>query len=215
MPLASAAGRTDLDRRLDDDRQVDGCTSSRSLPEMMRETSSRSSMSWACERALRSIDLEPARDASRSIGVPSRRSCVQPRMALSGVRSSWETRGEELVLHAVGALGLGARRPLALEQPARARRPAAGLGDVHARHGKADHFVGFVPQRLDGHVVRSALAIGLQPDFLAHALIRVEHAALEVGQLPRIVIERKLVIAPSEQHSCIEIHRCAVNPAVA
>ena len=55
-PSASAAGRTRLERGVDDARRGRrGSTSSRSLPVMMRDTSSRSSMSCACARALRSI----------------------------------------------------------------------------------------------------------------------------------------------------------------
>ena len=65
-------------------------------------------MSAACIAALRSI-VSSARAARPPSSLPARSMRVQPRMALSGVRSSCETRGEELVLGAVGALDLLAR----------------------------------------------------------------------------------------------------------
>ena len=63
---------------------------SRTLPEMIRETSSRSSMSRACAWALRSMVSSPSRNSCGFSG-PSRSRLVQPTMALSGVRSSCET----------------------------------------------------------------------------------------------------------------------------
>ena len=56
---------------------------------MMRDTSSRSSTSCACARALRSSDSS-ARCRIDGCMVPSRSMCAQPSTALSGVRSSWD-----------------------------------------------------------------------------------------------------------------------------
>ena len=64
-------------------------------------------MSWVWAWAFRSMTLEPLVDVARRRRLPERRICDQPRIAFSGVRSSWLERGEELVLHAAGRLGLG------------------------------------------------------------------------------------------------------------
>src|SRR5215213_301472 len=55
MPLASAAGCTTLIAARATEAISSGLTSRLSLPETMRDTSSRSSMSWAWTRAFRSI----------------------------------------------------------------------------------------------------------------------------------------------------------------
>ena len=65
-------------------------TSRRSLPVMMRETSRRSSISWASTRVLRSMTSGPRRAPTAS-SVPDRSRRTQPRIAFSGVRSSWES----------------------------------------------------------------------------------------------------------------------------
>ena len=99
-----------LDRRLDDADQVDGARRrARSLPVMMRDTSSRSSMSWACSAALRSIVSSAA---ARRVGVEAARA-QQLRPAEDGVERRAQLvrqRGQELVLDAVGLqqLGVGA-----------------------------------------------------------------------------------------------------------
>ena len=66
-----------------------GRGSMRSFPAMIRETSSRSSMSWARVFVLRSI-MPRARAVAASSSCSLRSSCVQIRIAPSGVRSSWE-----------------------------------------------------------------------------------------------------------------------------
>jgi hypothetical protein len=59
-PLASAAGRIDaMAASMTAGRSI-RCTSSRICPEMIRLMSSRSSMSWACTRALRAITESPS-----------------------------------------------------------------------------------------------------------------------------------------------------------
>ena len=61
-----------------------------SLPATMRETSSRSLMSCACTRVLRSM-LASAEAASSPDSRPERSISTQPSMAVSGVRSSCES----------------------------------------------------------------------------------------------------------------------------
>ncbi len=58
-----------------------------SLPVMMREMSRMSSISWACALALRPM-MSIAWRARSAGSVPASSICTQPRMALSGVRSS-------------------------------------------------------------------------------------------------------------------------------
>src|SRR3989454_2551195 len=62
----------------------------RSLPVMMREMSSRPSMSWASEVVLRSI-VSSARSRRSSSKLPRRSHQIQPMSAFSGVRSSCES----------------------------------------------------------------------------------------------------------------------------
>ena len=95
---ASTTAATSIDRSV-----------SRSLPVMMRETSSRSSMSWATDLALRSIvsSARSRRSGSRS---PRRSHQVHPTSALSGVRSSWDSvaRNSSLARLAVSAVARAA-----------------------------------------------------------------------------------------------------------
>ena len=83
---------------------------------MMRDTSSRSSMIWLCARALRSTVGDGALGGVLVEALPRCSSQAQPRMALSGVRSSCETVLEELVLDAVRLLRPQARLLLAPQQ---------------------------------------------------------------------------------------------------
>ncbi len=115
IALASAAGRT-LSRAASRTRgRSTASSSSRSLPVMMRETSRRSEMSCAWERALRSI-ASSARRVVCSSTLPGAQHLgpaehgVERRAQLVG------EGGEELVLDAVGLLGLLARRLLAHQQ---------------------------------------------------------------------------------------------------
>ena len=115
IPLASAAGRTVSRAASMMRRRSTGLKSSRSLPVMMRETSSRSSMSCACARALRSM-VSRARAAAAGVELAR---AQQLRPAEDGVeRRAQLVRegGQELVLDAVGLLGLPARRLLEDEQ---------------------------------------------------------------------------------------------------
>ena len=63
-------------------------TSSRILPEMIRLTSSRSSINLVCSRTLRSMTFMPSFSISES-GRPIFSNWVQPKITFSGVRSSW------------------------------------------------------------------------------------------------------------------------------
>ena len=108
MPFASAAGRTVSIAASTKATGSTGWMSRRTLPDVMRLMSSRSSISWVCTRALRSIvssplcssasllgaapqDLRPAEDrAQRRAQLvretwpgtrPSSRSCARPRRA--------------------------------------------------------------------------------------------------------------------------------------
>jgi hypothetical protein len=66
-----------------------GWRSRRILPEMMRLTSRRSEMSWPCWRAFRSMISRPFCISAGLLPAARRRRPDQPRMALSGVLSSW------------------------------------------------------------------------------------------------------------------------------
>ena len=90
MPLAAAAGVTVSIAASMNESGWSGCTSSRSLPELMRLMSSRSSMSCAWTRALRSMVSRPARSSS-ALRLVMRSTWAQPRMAFSGVRSSCDS----------------------------------------------------------------------------------------------------------------------------
>ncbi len=88
MRLASAAGRI---RSIAARTALAGSTarrSSRSLPATMRLTSRMSSMRWTCALALRSM-ISSGRPSAMGSGRRVRRMSAQPRMAVSGVRSSW------------------------------------------------------------------------------------------------------------------------------
>ena len=79
-----------VNRSVNDWRQVYLRCSILSLPVMIRETSRMSSMIDACERALRSMTLRALALVSASIS-PRLSIADQPRIALKGVRNSWET----------------------------------------------------------------------------------------------------------------------------
>jgi hypothetical protein len=84
--LASAAGVTVSTDAWIASATLVGPRLSASFPLMIRETSRTSSMSLACARALRST-MASGRSNSAS-GLRLRSVTVQPRIALSGVRSS-------------------------------------------------------------------------------------------------------------------------------
>ena len=89
--LPSAAGRMESMAAWMTAERVLGWTASRSLPVMMRDTSRRSSISFVCARTLRSITSRAPCRSARDPAVPERSRRVQPRIAASGVRSSWES----------------------------------------------------------------------------------------------------------------------------
>ena len=101
-------------------------TSSRSLPAMMRETSSTSSTSCVCVAALRSIVA--AAVGRLPVELPRRSIRAQPRMALSGVRSSCDSVARNSSFISVALLQFRVRlracRPRA--QPARSHLQGYG-----------------------------------------------------------------------------------------
>ena len=144
ISLASAAGRTVsiASRRI---REITtGCRRRRSRPVMTRDTSRTSEISCACDCALRAT-ISSTFGMRAASTRRSRSSDTQPRMALSGVRSSCDKRGEELVLQPVGALrvvagalGVLARRLERDEHVAQLVLPAASAqrGADRADHGR-------------------------------------------------------------------------------
>ncbi len=106
MFLASRRRTHRLHGGLDDPAELDRPRVRRSLPVTMRDTSSRSSMSCDCDFALRSM-VSSARPAVPSGRLPPRSSRAQPRMAVERRPQLVRERGEEIVLRAVGGLGLG------------------------------------------------------------------------------------------------------------
>ena len=90
MPFASAVGRRASSAASTIGAKFSGCRSSLRLPVIMRETSSRSSISRACERALRSI-VSIARVAFDPSTSPLRIIEAHPRIEVKGVRSSCES----------------------------------------------------------------------------------------------------------------------------
>ena len=90
IALASAWGRTVSSTILINSIALTGCIHNRSLPRMILEISRRSSISCACERALRAIVSKARRVLDWSNFLVSN-SCDHPNIELSGVRSSWET----------------------------------------------------------------------------------------------------------------------------
>jgi hypothetical protein len=87
MFFASAAGRTVSMAASMNSAGGTVWMSSSTLPDVMRLMSSRSSISWAWARALRSIVCRP-RCRSAVSRVPRRSTWAQPRIADSGVRNS-------------------------------------------------------------------------------------------------------------------------------
>ncbi len=89
-PFAVLDGKTEVTAASTTGAKSIGCRSRRSLPDRMRETSSRSSISWLCALALRSIVATPSATTAGGTS-PCWRIVVQPTMALSGVRSSCDS----------------------------------------------------------------------------------------------------------------------------
>jgi len=115
MPFASAAGRTVSRAASMNDASATGWTSRRTWPEVMRDMSSRSSMSRVCARALRSITCTARRSSSTSMG----RLPIHLRPAEDCAQGGAELvrKGrQELVLELAHPFRLGASRPLALEE---------------------------------------------------------------------------------------------------
>ena len=125
--FAAAAGRTESSAASTTAPRSTERTSSRMLPVMMRETSSRSSMSCSCAFAFRRMTSRAARD-ERAVDTAV---VEHARPAVDRVERRAQLvreHGEELVLAAVERLGLVARGLLAREQ----LRPL-GLGCGAAR----------------------------------------------------------------------------------
>ena len=122
-PLASAAGAHRFDRGLDDVAPGRRVASSRSLPVMMRETSSRSSISWVCAAALRSM-VSTARAAVSALDAAA---CEQLRPAEDRVERRAQLvreRGRNSSLRRLAASASCAPRARARGAVARAARRA-------------------------------------------------------------------------------------------
>ena len=105
-----------------------------SLPLTMRETSSRSSISCACERAARSIDSS-ARVRCAVVEPSGLSRCVQPMIAFIGVRSSCERFARNSSLSRVASSAWRARAALALEGGFALHGCALAIADVeHEAH---------------------------------------------------------------------------------
>ena len=81
----------------------------------MRETSSRSSTICVCARALRSMVSQRRARPGRRAASPRAQQRDQPRMALSGVRSSCESIARNSSLTRLARFGLAAQPPLGRE----------------------------------------------------------------------------------------------------
>ena len=89
MPFAMAAGRTLSAAAFRTSSRFAGSNAMTILPVMIRDTSSRSSMRCIC-----SVALRPMTSSARFVILSAGRSatiCLQPRMALSGVRNSCDS----------------------------------------------------------------------------------------------------------------------------
>ena len=89
MPFALAAGVTVPIAAFTTVAMSTGRRSSWSLPVMIRDTSSSSSMIWFCAVALRMM-VSTARVVSSGGSLPRWSRSAQPTIAVSGVRSSWD-----------------------------------------------------------------------------------------------------------------------------
>ncbi len=120
-----------------------------SLPATMRLMSSRSEMSWACSRVLRATTSRPR---CTSAGSPALRaiSCVQPRMALSGVRSSCDTIATKSSFTRLARSASAPGRAFRLEQPVAFEDRAFLIGDVARDLRGADHPARRVAHGRDG-----------------------------------------------------------------
>jgi hypothetical protein len=112
MPLASAAGRTASSAASTTVGSFTGRSSSRILPVTMREISRRSSTSRIWAVALRSM-ASSARSVRAGSSVAVLKIRAQPYTALSGVRSSWESRARNSSLARL-AVSASARADCAL-----------------------------------------------------------------------------------------------------
>ena len=131
-PLASAAGCTVATALSMISGSSTGWTSRRILPETIRDTSSTSSMIWVSQLALRSMVSRPR----ASLVAGQQPAAQQPRVADDRVQRRPQLvrqHREELVLHAVGVLGLD-EQPGVLEGD---RRPAGdAFGDPLVLRGE-------------------------------------------------------------------------------
>ena len=148
-------------------RHVDRSALELSLPATMRDTSSRSLMSCACWRTLRSIVSQRARSAARRRAPRAQHRRASRRCALSGERSSCESTARNSSLPAAATLRVAARarsRAAAPRARARARPPSPCVADVaedeHDAHdlavGVANRRAAVVDRRSPGRRARSA-----------------------------------------------------------
>ncbi len=131
IPLASAARRTVSIASSTNSAGSMTCISRRNFPELTRLMSRSSSMSRICARALRSMISRPLARSAASLG-PRRRTCVQPRMAESGVRNSCESVARKSSVSELSVLDIA---------PGTAR-VGEGASRAHGRPGRRDFAVG-------------------------------------------------------------------------
>ncbi len=130
MPLALAAGRTTSMESETTSSSSTSRVSSRSLPEMMRERSSRSSMSLRLHLRVALDGLQSLRLHLAAAPAPARIRFVQPMMEVSGVRSSCESVERNSSFRRFAASASARAAVLAQEQSSRARPRSLQLAQV-------------------------------------------------------------------------------------
>ena len=154
-----------------------GRTFRRNLAPTIRERSRMSEMTWACAAALRSMASRPRR-AVASSRRPPRSRYVQPTIAVSGVRSSWDSvdRNSSFTRLAVSACV----RARSASSSRRSRSPSSCLrcGDV-AREG-AEAEVAAVRDGGDGQLQGKAAAVRA-PRLHLHAQVRASARRRQAG----------------------------------
>ena len=195
--LASAAGRTESTAASRIERTLTARNSSRSFPVMIREMSSRSSMSWACSRVLRSM-ISIARRAGRLVQVTARQQARPAEDRVERRAQLVRQRGQELVLRAVGGLGLQPRLLLALEE-----LTTFFLGAVQRQRVAQAPFEPFCRQRVLVQIVRRAGLHQLDGHLFVTLSGQRDHwdgiaAVAQLAQHRQSVGPRKVIV---EQHA--------------
>ena len=122
------------------------CRSICSLPDVIRDTSSRSAISWAWTRALRSMALMPETTSGSPPATRCLSSCDQPTMALSGVRSSCDSAARKSSFTRLARSASARAARLAGQEPLPLGLDRVPLGDVGG-DGEADARAGMRSRR--------------------------------------------------------------------